>query len=144
MTRAKILLVLAAMILVGLCIPLPQIVAPDWTVATLNSDRKPLADIIVREVWQQYSVEGTSHEEDRLTDNNGEVHFPRRSQRVSIAARLFGCARQIVVTGVHAGCGPHSYLVAFGSGVDTTDWADSEQENGMTIPRRRSTLILKH
>ena len=51
---------------------------------------------------------------------------------------------QITLTGVHAGCGSHSYLVAFGDGVDTMDWADPGQEDGTTMPWQRSTLVLRH
>ncbi len=125
-------------------IPLPQTVAPDWTVTTLDATRKPLTGITVREVWQPYSLEQSSHEEDRLTGVMGEVHFPRRTERSSIAGRLFSCMGQIAGTGVHASCGPHSYLVAFGRGIDTIDWTDPEQEDGTKLPWQRSVLVLKH
>jgi hypothetical protein len=143
-TLTKILYVAAAIVLARVLFPLPQIVAPDWTITTLDASRRPLAGITIREVWQQYSLEESSHEEDRLTDNRGEVHFPRRTQWTSIGGRLFGCARQIAGAGVHASCGPNSYLVAFGKGVDTMDWADLGQEEGTTMPWQRSTLVLKH
>lgn len=130
--------------LASVFIPLPQIVAPDWTVTTLDATRRPLTGITVREVWQQYSLESSSHEEDHLTDTRGEAHFPRRTAWTSIAGRLLGCAQQIGSTGVHASCGPHSYLVAFGKGVDTMDWTDLEQEYATTEPWQRSTLVLNH
>lgn len=134
----------AAAVLAIAFIPVPKIVAPDWTITTLDAARRPLTGITVREVWQQYSLEDSSHEEDRLTDIRGEAHFPRRTEWNSIGGRLFGCARQISSAGVHASCGPHSYLVAFGKGVDTMDWTDIGQENGTTLPWQRSTLVLKH
>lgn len=127
-----------------LFIPVPKTVAPDWTITTLDAARKPLTGISIREVWQQYSLEDFSHEEDRLTDVGGEARFPRRTEWSSIGGRLFGCTRQIVRAGVHASCGSHSYLVAFGKGVDTTDWTDLGQEYGTTMPWQRSTLVLKH
>ena len=127
----------------GVFIPVPQVVAPDWKITTLDSAHRPLTGITVREEWQQYSVEAFSHEEDRLSDNNGDVHFPRRTQWTSIAGRLLGCARHIIGTGVHASCGPHSYIVAFGKGVDTMDWTDPGQEDGTIMPWQRSTLVLK-
>jgi hypothetical protein len=142
--RIKIVCVAAGLVLASGLIPVPQIVAPDWTITTLDAARRPLTGITVRQVWQQYSLEGSSHEEDRLTDGRGEVHFPRRTEWTSIAGRLFGCARQISGAGVHASCGPHSYLVAFGKGVDTMDWADLGQEDATTMPWQRSTLVLKH
>jgi len=134
----------AAAALVIALIPLPQEVAPDWTVTTLDASRKPITGITVREVWQQYSLEPSSHEEDRLTDSKGEVHFPRRTYSTSIAARFFGCAREIGGLGVHASFGPHSYLVAFGKGVDTMDWANPDQEYATMLLSQHSTLILNH
>jgi hypothetical protein len=143
-TRTKIVRVAAAVLLAILLIPVPQTVAPDWTITTLDTAHRPLTGITVREVWQQYSLEDSSHEEDRITDHRGEVHFPRRKQWISIAGRLFGCARRISGDGVHSSCGPHSYLVAFGKGVDTMDWANLEQESATTLPWQRSTLVLKY
>jgi hypothetical protein len=72
------------------------------------------------------------------------VQFPRRNLRSSIGQRLIGCFGQVMKTGVHASCGANSYLVAFGKGVDTMDWADFSQEQGTTMPWQRSILVLKH
>jgi hypothetical protein len=130
--------------LIGVFIPLPQTVAPEWSIKTLDSAHKPLVGITVREEWQQYSLENSSHEENRLTDDTGNVRFPRRTLWTSIARRFVGCAGQIATTGVEASCGPNSYLVAFGNGVDTMDWEDSGQQNGTTMPWQHSTLVLKH
>jgi hypothetical protein len=142
--RIKIVYVAAAVVLASILIPVSQTVAPAWTITTLDSTHRPLSGVTVREVWQQYSLEDSSHEEDRLTDERGEVHFPRRKQRSSFLGRSLGCARQIGSTGVHASCGADSHLVAFGQGIDTMDWEDLGQENGTTMPWQSSTLILKH
>jgi hypothetical protein len=140
--RSKIVAVAVA-ILVAAFIPLPQTVAAAWTITALDAARRPLTGVTVREVWQQYSFEDSSHEEDRLTDTNGKVQFPRRTYWTSIGSRFLGCVRQIGSGGVHASCGPHSFLVAFGNGIDTMDWADLSQEDGTTAPWQRSTLVLK-
>jgi hypothetical protein len=108
LARTKIPYVAAAVVLAGVFVPFPQIVAPDWTVTTLTAARRPLTGITVREVWKSYSLEDTSQEEDHLTDARGEAHFPRRTEWTSIGGRLFGCAREIIGAGVHASCGPHS------------------------------------
>jgi hypothetical protein len=137
-------LAVAALMLVAALIPLPQTVAPSWTVTALDAGRRPLTGVTVREVWQQYSLEHSSDEEDRLTDSNGNVQFPRRTYWTSIGGRFLGCLREIGSGGVHSSCGPHSYLVAFGNGIDTMDWADLSQEEGTTALWQRSTLMLKH
>ncbi|HZQ18063.1 MAG TPA: hypothetical protein VFA90_05025 [Terriglobales bacterium] len=142
-TRSKLFSVVVVMLLAAF-IPLPQTVAPDWIITTLDAHHKPLMGVTVREVWQQYSLEHMSHEEDRLTDSTGKVRFPRRQYWTSIGVRFLGCVRQVSSYGAHASCGPHPYLVAFGGGIDTLDWEDLSQEYGTTAPWQSSTLALKH
>jgi hypothetical protein len=144
MRSSRLALAIVAVVAAILLFPFNQTVAPEWTIYTLDADRRPLANITVREAWQQYSLENEGHEEDRLTDSSGRVFFPRRNLRSSIGQRLIGCFEQVMKTGVHASCGADSYLVAFGKGVDTMDWADFSQEQGTTMPWQHSTLVLKH
>lgn len=144
MLSSRLLYGAAAIVTIIAFIPTPQIVAPAWTVRTVSSAHSPLSGITVREDWQQYSLERSSHEEDRVTDLQGEVRFPRRTLRSSFTERLLGCLRQIGETGVHTSCGTSSHLVAFGPGVDTLAWQDSGQEQGTTLPWQTSTLISTH
>lgn len=144
MRTSRLALAIIAVVVAILVFPFKQTIAPEWTIYTLDADRHPLANITVREVWQQYSLKHEGNEEDRLTDSSGRVQFPRRSFRSSISQRLIGCSKQVMMTGVHASCGAKSYLVAFGKGVDTMDWADFSQEEGTTMPWQHSTLVLKH
>lgn len=134
----------AAVVVAVAFIPMPQVVAPAWTVTTLNSARKPLQGVIVRENWQQYSLETSSHEEDRLTDSTGEVHFPRRTRWSTFAGRFAGCVHQFAQTGVHTSCGVDAHLVAFGRGIDTLDWKDPGEEDGSIQPWQHSVLVLNH
>jgi hypothetical protein len=138
------LAIIAAVVAAILLFPFNQIVAPEWTIYTLDADRHPLANITVQEVWQQSSLENEEHVEEHLTDSSGRVQFPRRNLRSGIGQRLIGCFEQVMETGVHASCGANSYLVAFGKGIDTTDWADFSQGQGTTMPWQSSTLVLKH
>ena len=144
MRASRLALTALAIVAAILLFPYDQTIAPEWTIHTLDANRRPLANITVREVWQQFSLESEGHEEDRLTDSSGRVQFPRRYRRSSVGQRLIGCLKQVMMTGVHASCGVNSYLVAFGNGVDTMDWADLSQEQGTTMPWQHSTLVLKH
>jgi len=139
----RVIILSAAAVLILSLFPFQQTVAPKWEVTTLDANRRPLSGITVREVWQQYSLENLSHEEDRLTDTNGQVNFPRRIYRSNFVTRFFSCVQQVARLGVHASCGPKSYLVAFGKGVDTMDWVDLSQEEGSASNWQRSTLVLK-
>ena len=140
----KLAYALAAVLLLVAVIPVPGLVAPDWTVTTLDASHRPISGITVREVWQHYSLERISHEEDHVTDSKGQVHFPRRQRRSSVAGRFLGCLGQVLSTGAEASCGAHFHLVAFGNGIDTMDWQDAGGENGVSVPWQSSTLILKH
>ena len=144
MRVSRLALPVVAIVAAILLFPFKQTIAPEWTIHTLDASRRPIANIIVREVWQQYSLENEGHEEDRLTDSSGRVQFPRRYRRSSVVQRLVGCLKQVMMTGVHASCGANSHLVAFGNGVDTMDWVDFGQEQGTTMPLQHSTLVLKH
>ena len=141
-TRSKIVRFGALALLVTAFVPVPQIVAPDWKVTTLDASHRPIRGVTVREVWQQYSLQASSHEEDRTTDNKGEVFFARRTHWSTFIGRVAGCIRQIWQTGINASCGPHSYLVSFGEGIDTLDWQNPGEEDGTTLPWQSSTLIL--
>ena len=74
---SKFIYIVFAILIAAAFIPYPQIVAPAWTVTTVSASHSPLQGVTVREVWEQYSLEASSHEEDRLTDSEGTVFFPR-------------------------------------------------------------------
>ncbi len=130
-------------ILSALFFPLNQTIAPEWDVQVLGADRKPLANITVREVWRQSSLEHFSQEQEQKTDANGQVRFERRLQRSNLLQRAFGCARQVMGAGVHASCGPRAYLVAFGDSIGTTDWQDPGQQQAGADAYQRSILIAR-
>jgi hypothetical protein len=144
MRTSRLAQIIVAVVAAILVFPFKQTIAPEWTIYTLDADRRPLTNITVREAWQQYSLENEGQEEDRLTDSSGRVQFPRRNLRSGTGQRLIGCLKQVTMAGVHASCGANSYLVAFGKGVDTRDWADFSQGQGTTMLWQRSTLVLKH
>ena len=68
----------------------------------------------MRQVWKDYSVESTSHEQDAYTDENGFVSFPERTVTSSWLARTFGVISNTVSFGVHASYGPSAYVLAYG------------------------------
>jgi hypothetical protein len=111
--RAKNLLAgLAAGVLVLSCWPRYRVVVPAWTITVLR-DGRPVPGAMVREVWQDYSVEGVSHEEDRYTDRSGRVRFPERFVVASTAHRTLGCFAEVLSAGVHASCGPSAFASAY-------------------------------
>jgi hypothetical protein len=109
--KKKYTFLIAAAALMAFAYPLEVTVAPDWSLTVVLEDGTPLTQLPIREVWQHYSVESESQEQDLATDSQGQVHFPRRRIRVSQIQRFFGCAKQFISGGAHASCGPVAYLI---------------------------------
>src|SRR5262249_26990698 len=63
---------------------------PDQRVLVVTADWRPILGVRVRQIWKNYSIEYESHEEERLTDENGRVNFPRRTARASLLRRVLG------------------------------------------------------
>jgi hypothetical protein len=65
---------------------------------------------LVRQIWQDYSLESSGHEEDLPTDLHGRVTFPARTIRAPLIWRLLGPLASIVGQGVHASFGVHTHM----------------------------------
>jgi hypothetical protein len=81
---------------------------------------KPVEGMTVRESWQNYSVEESGHEADRLSDANGHATFAAQISDYSYLAQLVGTASSFVHFNVHRSYGPHAYVLAFGRGLEGT------------------------
>lgn len=91
--------------------PVQETVAPEWHINVTDDSAVPLAGIKITEVWQDYTVERSSHEDDASTDDRGHVLFARRTIRAPFIRRAYGAVRNIASQGAHASFGPHAYLV---------------------------------
>lgn len=88
--------------------PFQTTVVPDWKVRIVDEAGNPISSFRVREVWQHYTIESTSHQEDLITDGEGYVTFPKRTVRGSLLVRI---GRPMVnVLNVHASFGPKAYV----------------------------------
>jgi hypothetical protein len=67
--------VIAAAVAVAGLWPVTSLSAPLWDVCVVDSDGRPAQDVLVREAYQDYSVETVGHEEDRHTDQRGVFNF---------------------------------------------------------------------
>jgi hypothetical protein len=136
--RDKALLFAGAAALSILFYPAKIIVAPEWDVRVIDSYGRPASGANVRGVWEEYSVENESHEEDRVAGGDGTVHFPLRTMRSSIALRFTGCFANILAAGVHASCGGHAYLVDTKGGMN---YLKSTGDSWSGVPRRIAAAI---
>jgi hypothetical protein len=81
--------------LVVIFFPFSTRVVPAWDLYVVDENRKPLADVMVRETWQHHNVEIHGNEASGFSDATGKVSFPKRTVRASIAERALGIARRL-------------------------------------------------
>jgi len=102
-------LVLLLLFLTGLILfPFKKTVVPSTRVLVVTRDMHPVKDALVRQTWQDYSLEKTGHEEDLRTDFQGRVTFPARTVRANLVWRVLGPLASIGGQGVHASFGVHT------------------------------------
>ena len=88
--------------------PFKTTVVPDWKIRIVDEAGNPMRSFRVREVWQHYTIETYSHEEDLITDGDGYVTFPKRTVRGSLLVRIGW--PMVNVLNVHVSLGPHAYV----------------------------------
>src|SRR4030095_11958829 len=122
--------------------PIESTICPAWTIQVVDQNGQPLGGAFVRQIWQHYSVESTRHEQDAPTDANGYVSFPERTVRASILSRVLGAIVNMLTRGVHAGYGPHTYVIAYGKVVNEKRQEGSiSYSSGMALPKQLVTRI---
>lgn len=99
--------------------PFDTTVVPEWRIRVVDEPTKPATGIIVREQWRNHSVEFHGHYEDRMTDSEGYVYFPRRTARASLIFRVVG--RAVVALNVHGESGPTASTLVLGSYLTSSD-----------------------
>lgn len=93
--------------------PFESTTVPEWKIRVLDEAGNAAEGVLVRQHWQNYSIEASGHEQDLITDFNGYVSFPPRFVRASLIQRTI---RSILNLGAfsHASYGPKARVVAWG------------------------------
>lgn len=106
-----------ALLLLGLMLlyPFESTVVPAKNVLVVTEDSRPIQGVIVRQIWQNYSLESEGHQQDLRTDESGRVSFQRRTIRASVLRRIVHPIWNILRQGVHAGFGAHTDMFALGN-----------------------------
>src|SRR5215467_14408703 len=63
--------------------PRDIVIAPRWKVEVVDTGRRPLSGIKVKQWWRHYGLETTMHYEWKVSDSQGIVLFDRRMIRTS-------------------------------------------------------------
>lgn len=129
--RGKVLILLLAVLALIALYPWKTTIVPEWQVRIVDEEGIPLRNTGVREVWQHSSVEARSHEEDRVTDNEGYVTFPQRTIRSPLAIRIL--RPTINAINPHYSSGPHAYLIVLAPDYDT--WSNQFALPGRPLPK---------
>jgi len=133
----------AAVLVVISLTPIPYLASPDWQVWVVDESGSPVPDALVRLEYQNYSVEMSEHEEDRVADSQGYAHFPEHRRSASIIQRCWysGLSARALA---HASFGLHDWVLAFGNGTEgeaissgiVVDWPGNPE-------RMESRIVLK-
>ena len=123
-SRRKAVIAIVVLLAALFLYPFKKILVPEQRVLVVTKDMHPIRNAMVRQSWQDYSLERYGHEEDLFTDSNGRVTLPIRTIRAPLLWRVFGPLRSIAGQGVHASFGVHTYVIASpNDGTASTDVA---------------------
>jgi len=111
--------IVVAVVAVLMLYPFKTTVAPEQRVLVVTNDMHPVQGVIVRQSWQNYSLEREGHEEELLTDVNGRVTLPTRTIRANLLRRILGPFISIAGQGVHASFGSKTWVILVTSGEKT-------------------------
>lgn len=135
-----------SLLVLGL-IPSFSLAAPTWEVVVVDEGGRPLEGMLVRETWQNYSVQEQLHVAERHTDAYGQVSFPPQKTQCSVLREITGTIRARMRWTMHGGpsYGPHAYIFASGkgffgtaiTGTSVTAWTGSP-------PQMHSHVIVEH
>jgi hypothetical protein len=108
-----------ACLVVLLFYPFETMVVPEWKIRIVDAMSKPVPNIVVSEQWRNHSVEFHGHNEERTTDSEGYVSFPRRTVRASLMFRVVGST--LATLNVHGESGPKASTLVLGSYLTSSD-----------------------
>jgi hypothetical protein len=111
---------------------------PAWKVQVVDETGKPIANVLVRQIWQDYDVERKGHQEDVRSDENGYATFSQRRIPYNPGKKAKARAKQVARFGVHASLGLHAEIWAYGN--DPHIWSFVDYKASEPLPEK---IILK-
>jgi hypothetical protein len=111
-SRRKAVIAIVVLLAALFLYPFKKTLVTEQRVLVVTNDMHPIRNAMVRQRWQDYSLERYGHEEDLFTDSNGRVTLQIRTIRAPLLWRLFGPLASIAGQGVHASFGVHTHVIA--------------------------------
>jgi len=127
-----------------LIVPTRDIVSPDWSVLVTDDSGQPIAGASVSVSEQQYTLESTDHEDDKVTGADGRVHFDGRRLWANGFRRVFGTVKNVLDTGVHASFGVHTHLHAWKAGYGDPSILEAFARNEREATAHGATTQISH
>jgi hypothetical protein len=115
------------MVAVLILYPFQMTVVPEQRVLFVTNDMHPIKGALIRQSWQNYSLEHGGHEEDLATDAHWRVTFPRRTMRAPLIWLALGPLASVAGQGVHASFGVHTDMFPVPSSGGTIVYAEVAQ-----------------
>jgi hypothetical protein len=137
------MIVIVAVSLLAALLPVSTLSAPEWSVCVLDGSNRPVAGVLVRESYKNYSAELEGHEDDLYTDAEGCVSFVPKRVNSSPLKRL----RVILLSatgGVHASFGPHASVAAFRAGQTGDDIRGGHIFSWEGFPTQMKSVLRLH
>ena len=130
-TRLLIVVIICSLMIVAF-FPIPTTVVPQWRLQVVDVNGSACPNMRVTQDWGHYSLytDGNSASEDRLTDANGYVQFPKRTIRASVTRRLIMPVITRIQTIMHGGWGADGAVWA--SGIKDVAWLSYKE--GKPLP----------
>jgi hypothetical protein len=130
---------LIALLGFGLVYPFETTIVPAWKLSVTDENGVPYEELRVVEFWKHYSLElekGMNGEE-RWTDRNGVVQFPRRTIRMSVLGRIARMTVTSINRFMHGSTGIHADIMATGpQGVREIDYEQNKpMPDRLVLPR---------
>jgi len=113
--RRFILLFVLTCAIVFIFLPFNLTMAPSRNFTITNTKGTPIPCLIVRQHWDQYSLD-VRGQEDFVHFSNNDVKLPKRELRTTVFSLVKGAIKQICELGLHAGFGSFESIGIFAKG----------------------------
>lgn len=143
--KDKRLWIIAVLFFLCAIYPIQTTIVPDWRIRVVEENENPVRRLKVRQAWKHYSLEITAgeHIEDRWTDEEGFVCFPKRTIRSSLLMRLLAPIINTVLTWEHTGFGRSASITIWGpdgTPVSTEYKPDQPLAEKLVLPRSNPSI----
>ena len=117
-----------------LIFPFRLTIAPQCKLKVVDSNNQPISHAWVRDIWQQFSLEKTGHEQDIILDDQGRVLLPERFIRTNLVSLISGAIKKFKTYGVHAGYCSYSRIMVIAPGYEEQWFALHPDKDVIPVP----------